>query len=89
MYIANLEVYLDCHFGALSPTGSNPTGASASQPRKQQVLDLVRKFNLLLIEDDAYFYLHFDRPNRAPSYFDLEKADGGQTGRVLRFDSLR
>ncbi|KAG0147317.1 hypothetical protein CROQUDRAFT_76724 [Cronartium quercuum f. sp. fusiforme G11] len=70
------------------PTGSNPTGASASLPRKQQILALVRKFDLLLVEDDAYFYLHFDRPNRAPSYFELEKSEGGQTGRVIRFDSL-
>ncbi|EGG09938.1 uncharacterized protein MELLADRAFT_103845 [Melampsora larici-populina 98AG31] len=71
------------------PTGSNPTGASASLPRKQKILALIRKFKLLIMEDDAYFYLHFDRPNRAPSYFELEKSDGGECGRVIRFDSLR
>lgn len=70
------------------PTGSNPTGASASLPRKQKILALIRKFKLLIMEDDAYFYLHFDRPNRAPSYFELEKSDGGERGRVIRFDSL-
>ncbi|KAH9813007.1 pyridoxal phosphate-dependent transferase [Melampsora americana] len=70
------------------PTGSNPTGASASLPRKQSILALIRKFKLLIMEDDAYFYLHFDRPNRAPSYFELEKSDGGERGRVIRFDSL-
>lgn len=70
------------------PTGSNPTGCSAPLERKQLILELVRKYDLLLFEDDAYYFLHFDRAQRAPSYFALEKSEGGQTGRVVRFDSL-
>ncbi|KAH9813006.1 pyridoxal phosphate-dependent transferase [Melampsora americana] len=70
------------------PTGSNPTGATASLDRKKKILSLIRKFDLLLLEDDAYYYLHFDPPNRAPSYFELEKSEGGQIGRVLRFDTM-
>jgi len=70
------------------PTGSNPTGSSAPLERKRLILELVRKYDLLLFEDDAYYFLHFDPKNRAPSYFSLEKSDGGQTGRVVRFDSL-
>ncbi|KAH9454380.1 hypothetical protein MJO28_007377 [Puccinia striiformis f. sp. tritici] len=70
------------------PTGSNPTGCSAPLDRKRLILELVRRYDLLLFEDDAYYFLHFDRKNRAPSYFSLEKSEGGQTGRVVRFDSL-
>ncbi|PLW52769.1 hypothetical protein PCANC_07285 [Puccinia coronata f. sp. avenae] len=70
------------------PTGSNPTGCSAPIERKRLILELVRKYDLLLLEDDAYYFLHFDRKNRAPSYFSLEKSEGGLTGRVVRFDSL-
>ncbi|CAH7665787.1 pyridoxal phosphate-dependent transferase [Phakopsora pachyrhizi] len=70
------------------PTGSNPTGCSASLERKRYILDLVRKHDILLFEDDAYFFVHFNPSARAPSYFSLEKSDGGQRGRVVRFDSL-
>lgn len=70
------------------PTGSNPTGATASPDRKKKILSLIRKFDLLLLEDDAYYYLHFDPPNRAPSYFELEKSERGQIGRVIRFDTM-
>ncbi|KNZ44865.1 hypothetical protein VP01_874g5 [Puccinia sorghi] len=68
-----------------------PSGRTLIAPleRKRLILELVRKYDLLLFEDDAYYFLHFDPQNRAPSYFSLEKSDGGQTGRVIRFDSLR
>jgi hypothetical protein len=71
-----------------SPTGSNPTGCSSPLSRRLAVLALVRKYNLLLLEDDAYHYLSFDPKNITPSYFELEKSDGGETGRVVRFDSF-
>jgi hypothetical protein len=41
-----------------------------------------------LLEDDAYHYLSFDPDHLVPSYFELEAQDGGQQGRVLRFDSF-
>lgn len=41
-----------------------------------------------MLEDDAYHYLSFDPDHLVPSYFELEAQDGGQQGRVLRFDSF-
>ncbi|MBW0476966.1 hypothetical protein O181_016681 [Austropuccinia psidii MF-1] len=70
------------------PTGSNPTGCSAPLDRKRKILRLVRRYKLLLFEDDAYYFLHYNRAERAPSYFALEKSDVGQMGRVVRFDSF-
>ncbi|GAA5823227.1 hypothetical protein JCM5353_005126 [Sporobolomyces roseus] len=71
------------------PTGSNPTGCSSPLERRQKILQLVRKYNLLLLEDDAYHYLSFDPTNTTPTYFELEAKEGdGETGRVVRFDSF-
>ena len=52
------------------------------------MLALARKYNLLILEDDAYHYIHFNPQQQAPSYFELEARDGGSTGRVVRFDSF-
>jgi len=71
-----------------SPTGSNPTGATAPESRRQAVLALARKHNLLILEDDAYHFLSFDPTHLVPSYFELEARDSGKTGRVVRFDSF-
>ncbi|POY70372.1 hypothetical protein BMF94_6653 [Rhodotorula taiwanensis] len=70
------------------PTGSNPTGATAPLERRKAILALVRKYNLILLEDDAYHYLSFDPDHLVPSYFELEAQDGGQIGRVVRFDTF-
>lgn len=76
------------------PSGSNPAGTTASAERKRAVLALVRRFGILLFEDDPYYYTTFDglggdpatRP-RVPSYFALER-ESGEYGYVLRFESL-
>ena len=39
------------------PTGSNPTGASMPLSRKQQVYEIARRHELLIIEDDPYVNL--------------------------------
>ncbi|KAI9037499.1 aminotransferase-like domain-containing protein [Aspergillus affinis] len=71
------------------PTGSNPTGQSCSEIRKAQILRLAKQFNFMIFEDDAYGFLNFDQPSyRARSYLALENEINGETGRVLRFDSL-
>ncbi|KAJ9480025.1 putative Aromatic/aminoadipate aminotransferase 1 (putative) [Pseudozyma hubeiensis] len=80
-----------------TPTGANPSGTSASDDRKRSILQIVRKHNLLLLEDDPYYFLSFqglepgaDAVNRSrgKSYFQLEAQDGGGVGRVIRFDSF-
>lgn len=43
----------------------------------------------MILEDDAYGFLNFEHPSyRARSYMALENEVNGETGRVLRFDSL-
>ncbi|WFD33423.1 tryptophan transaminase [Malassezia cuniculi] len=76
------------------PAGSNPAGTTASVERKREVLAIVRRYGILLFEDDPYYYLAFDglgedpvsRP-RIPSYFALER-EGDDYGYVIRFESL-
>nr|GAT43361.1 PLP-dependent transferase [Mycena chlorophos] len=72
------------------PYGGNPTGATASLERRREVLALAREHNLLILEDDPYYYVFFGRAeSRPPSYFALERSEGHQpVGRVLRLDSL-
>ncbi|TIC61768.1 SET domain-containing protein [Wallemia mellicola] len=69
------------------PTGNNPSGASAGKQRKIDILNLARKHDFLILEDDPYYFLTFDG-GRVPSYFALEKELGGERGRVLRLDSM-
>lgn len=81
------------------PVGGNPSGTSATTERKRQNLALVRKYGLLMIEDDPYYYLAFDsslgtedpvtRP-RTKSYLALEQEDVSTwgDGRVVRLDSF-
>lgn len=52
-------------------------------------LRLAKKYNFMIFEDDAYYYLNFDDATKnARSYLSLEKDINGETGRVVRFDSL-
>jgi len=63
------------------PTGSNPTGASTSLERKQQVMEIARENDLVIIEDDPYYFLQFNP--KTPSYQSMDTE-----GRVIRSDSL-
>ncbi|KAK0535385.1 hypothetical protein OC834_001550 [Tilletia horrida] len=81
-----------------TPTGANPAGTTASEQRKREVLQVIRQFDVLLFEDDPYYYLSFvglgeDTPQtrkRTPSYWALEEENRSEwgTGRVFRFDSM-
>ncbi|KAJ7701228.1 pyridoxal phosphate-dependent transferase [Mycena rosella] len=71
------------------PSGSNPTGASIPEHRKVAVLQLARKYNLLVLEDDAYAFLYYGPAGQqARSYFALESEVNAERGRVVRFDSF-
>lgn len=70
------------------PTGQNPTGATSSLEAKRAVYQLACEHDLLIIEDDPYFYLYFETedrmmPAQPPSYLSLDVQH-----RVLRLDSL-
>lgn len=80
-----------------TPTGSNPAGTTASDDRKRQVLALARQHDFLLLEDDPYYYLHFEgldqdavARKRPRSYWALEEEHRERwgTGRVIRFESF-
>ncbi|KAL9713954.1 hypothetical protein Ac2012v2_002260 [Leucoagaricus gongylophorus] len=70
------------------PYGCNPTGMTATLDRRMEVLELAREFDLIILEDDPYFYLYYGTASRAPSYFSLEATTLPETGRVVRFDSF-
>lgn len=55
------------------PTFHNPTGMSLCPERRQRLLDLAAAENLLVVEDDAYRELWFDRPS-PPSLWSLDRA---------------
>ena len=63
------------------PTGSNPTGGSMSLERKREVYRLAQEHNLIILEDDPYYYLQFGPRSQSLLSMDTD-------GRVLRFDSF-
>ncbi|XP_034712236.1 kynurenine/alpha-aminoadipate aminotransferase, mitochondrial isoform X1 [Etheostoma cragini] len=64
------------------PNGGNPTGASMTAQRKQEVYELARQYDMLIIEDDPYFFLQFDKP-WAPTFLSMDV-----DGRIIRTDSF-
>ncbi|KAJ7844932.1 pyridoxal phosphate-dependent transferase [Mycena olivaceomarginata] len=68
------------------PSGSNPTGASIPEHRKIEVLKLAKKYNFLILEDDAYAFVYYGpEGQQARSYFALEPEVNGENG---TFDSF-
>ncbi|XP_049425465.1 kynurenine/alpha-aminoadipate aminotransferase, mitochondrial [Epinephelus fuscoguttatus] len=64
------------------PNGGNPTGASMTAQRKQEVYELARQYDMLIIEDDPYYFLQFDKP-WAPTFLSMDV-----DGRIIRTDSF-
>ncbi|XP_046566997.1 kynurenine/alpha-aminoadipate aminotransferase, mitochondrial-like isoform X1 [Haliotis rubra] len=64
------------------PTGGNPTGANWSLDRKKAVYSIARKYDFLILEDDPYYYIQYNRP-LTPSFLSLD-----EDGRVIRCDSF-
>jgi 2-aminoadipate transaminase len=63
------------------PTFHNPTGISLSRERREQLVALAERHQLLIIEDDVYRELWFDAPP-PPSLFAM-----APRGRVIRLGS--
>ncbi|XP_035681120.1 kynurenine/alpha-aminoadipate aminotransferase, mitochondrial-like isoform X2 [Branchiostoma floridae] len=63
-------------------SGSNPTGVTTSLERKQQVYQVAREYDFLILEDDPYYYIQFTK-TPVPSYLSMDV-----DGRVIRFDSF-
>ncbi|OAG41602.1 hypothetical protein AYO21_04066 [Fonsecaea monophora] len=70
------------------PTGHNPTGITQPQHRRQEIMEVAEKHDIMILEDDPYYYLHFPQglggsdTVSPPSYLSLDTA-----GRVMRLDS--
>jgi len=64
--------------------GGNPNGASLSLERRLRLLDVAEHYDLLIIEDDPYYFLQFEPP--VESIFSLDWQQG--LGRTIRSDSL-
>merc|ERR1712240_3032 len=57
----------------INPTGANPTGTLLSVERRKEIYQLCCEYNLLLLEDDPYYYLQFgDKESRPPSFLSLD-----------------
>lgn len=66
----------------VNPIGANPTGTVLPFKRKEEIYKLAQRYNFLILEDDAYFFLHF--LEKQPYSFLSMDTDG----RVIRFDSF-
>ena len=79
------------------PSGHNPTGITQSPARKTAIYDIAERHDLLILEDDPYFFLRLDEPPPTPpslsqlthfraslpkSYLSLDRS-----GRVIRLES--
>ncbi|XP_053716611.1 kynurenine/alpha-aminoadipate aminotransferase, mitochondrial isoform X2 [Synchiropus splendidus] len=64
------------------PNGGNPTGASMTTERKREVYQLAREYDMLIIEDDPYYFLQFHKP-WAPTFLSMDV-----DGRIIRTDSF-
>lgn len=42
------------------PSGQNPTGATQGLERRREVMECARRWDLVVIEDDPYYYLQMD-----------------------------
>lgn len=82
----------------LVPTGQNPTGATQSLQRRKELYAVAQEFDLILMEDDPYYFLQLDargsdrsvtpKPEDLldmiiPSYLSIDV-----DGRVMRMDSF-
>jgi kynurenine/2-aminoadipate aminotransferase len=80
------------------PVGSNPSGSTLTLARKQHLIRLASEHNLLILEDDPYYFMTYEDDteetlaapasdkkawNAPTSLFELDTE-----GRVLRFDSF-
>ena len=68
----------------VNPTGGNPTGVSIPTERRHEIYEIAREYNLIILEDDPYYFVQFnDVKNYPPSFLSLDT-----DGRVLRYDSF-
>ena len=66
----------------INPVGGNPAGTNLSASRRREIYSICSEHDILILEDDPYFYLHFSsEPMQSFLSIDVD-------GRVIRFDSF-
>jgi len=76
------------------PTGQNPTGGTLSLERRKEVYAVCQKYDVIIIEDDPYWYLQYSNVGKGlsgheflsslvPSYITIDI-----DGRVMRLDTF-
>jgi 2-aminoadipate transaminase len=71
----------------LIPNFQNPSGITLAAERRRPILELARRFDLLVIEDDVYRELAYGGAV-PPSLFALDLDGDAEQGRVLRIGSF-
>jgi 2-aminoadipate transaminase len=59
------------------PTFSNPTGKAWSLEKRKGLLEICRKANVLILEDDPYGEIQFNAAEKYPSIFSLDEHPKG------------
>jgi DNA-binding transcriptional MocR family regulator len=71
--------------------GQNPTGATLSRSRREEIYSLCEEFDMVIVEDDPYWHLQYTPFSHREgkflviegSYLQLDKS-----GRVIRLDTF-
>lgn len=45
----------------VNPAGANPTGVSIPLDRRQEIYQIAKDYDLIILEDDPYYFLQFDK----------------------------
>jgi kynurenine/2-aminoadipate aminotransferase len=67
----------------IQPNHCNPSGVSTILERRKEIYRLACEYDLLIVEDDPYYFLTFENQNPPPSFLSMDTE-----GRVLRLDSF-
>lgn len=59
--LMNSNIYYEKQVIYLNPTGANPTGVSISLERRREIYKICQEFDLLIFEDDPYFFLQYEQ----------------------------
>lgn len=73
------------------PTGQNPTGLTCPIERKAELYAVCSEFDVIILEDDPYWYLQFGRTGEVPglgSRLERSFLSLDMEGRVIRLDSF-
>ncbi|KAI0929082.1 hypothetical protein AcV5_006446 [Taiwanofungus camphoratus] len=74
------------------PCGQNPTGSTLTVERRKTIYEIARRYDLIIIEDDPYYFLQYASPGSGqaetertlmPSFLSMDV-----DGRVIRVDTF-